>query len=172
MTFSQLVTQSLLKGTKSPPGQVVPLIIALSRALTLSRGWASPLRSLLPAQPPAAPPAYPLAAPARDRGSRHARTTEPLAPPPPVADAHHADALGIGQRWISPELTGPAAHARDGAHRISCVELILTGSRWSSSAGRHFFLPFFVGQFSFLPFSTGRWSFLPFPIGQMLGAGA
>jgi len=81
-------------------------------------------------------------------------------------------ALGIGRRRISPELTGPAARVRDGAHRISRVELILTGSRWSSPVGRHFFLPFSVGQFSFLPFSVGRWSFLPFPAGQMPGAGA
>jgi len=179
MAFSQLVTQSLLKETKSTPGQVVPLIITLSRAPTLSRGRSSPLHSLLPAQPPAAPPARRTTRPAarrtRSRPGLQARTHDGAlgaATARGRCSPCRLHALGIGRRRISPELTGPAALARDGAHWISRVELILTGSRWSSPAGRHFFLPFSVGQFSFLPFSAGRWSFLPFPAGQMPGAGA
>jgi len=117
----------------------------------------------------------PVARPTRSRPGLQARTHEGAlgtATARGQCSPCWLHALGIGRRRISPELTRPAARARDGAHRISCVELILTGSRWSSSAGRHFFLPFFVGQFSFLPFSVGRWSFLPFPAGQMPGAGA
>ena len=179
MTFSQLVTQSLLKGTKSPPGQVVPLIIALSRAPTLSRGRASPLRSLLPVaiatRSAARRTTRPAARPTRSRPGLQARTHDGAlgaATARGRCSPCRLHALGIGRRRISPELTGPAARVRDGAHRISRVELILTGSRWSSPAGRHFFLPFSVGQFSFLPFSVGRWSFLPFRGGQMPGAGA